>query len=467
MDQFIALLPWLGLVGGVIALFLREKGVEKGLPATSLLPLAFPPVVVAVLGVLGANFATGETRVALYFFAAGCFWSALVSMFSGWRGTSMLGDLVYGFGLGSFLFGASLGEASVDTAVKLGGLVAGLAVGALPSLGSLKSRAGLVAVIVAFAAGIATMIARIGYSAPANQIGVLTCWIALVALAGRWGAEQALAKKSVWPTFGVAVLIFGALGWVVVSVYFGQSDVANVVIASVVAVLVSAWAVPVGRSGVVSWGIASVIWLGLATFAFSQSFGFGMAVGGLFGVGCALLIGRADLLPAIGVMVGLSYYRLFREHNSEVVQAFDIGQHYALIGFILGVVVLVAFADGLLRRRGSWSGRGHIGAAIVGLIAAIIVVGASSFFGPKGAIGLIVGLSVAPMVARLTTAGSSWTVAGSMGLQAAVIVAYRPLTWDIELDREGKLRLLIWLGASVIVLVAALWALERRKSEAA
>jgi hypothetical protein len=449
----------------VFALFLREKGVEKGASATALLPLAFPPVLVAIAAVAGANFLSGEPKGALYFLAAGAAWSTIVTLVSGWRSTSMFGDLVYGLGLASFVVGASLGAATVDSAVKLGGLVVGLAVGALPALGVTRSRAGLVGVAVVFAAGIATMIARIGYSPPMDQIGVLVCWTALLALAGRWGAEQAFGKKNVWPTFGIAVVLFSALVWVLVSVYFGQGDVALVAVVSVAAVLLTAWAVPTKSPAFVSWGTAAVIWLGLATFAFSQSFGMGMAVGGLCGVVCALLIGRADLLPAVGVLTGLSYYRLFREQNAEVVQAFDIGQHYAMIGFVLGIVVLVGLSDGLMRRRASWSGRGHVSAAIVGLIAAILVVGASAFFGPKGAIGLSIGLALAPLVARLTSAGSPWTLVGSMSLQAAVIVAYQPLAWDLSLDRDGKIRLLIWLGCAIVVLLGALWFVDRTKKE--
>ena len=261
------------------------------------------------------------------------------------------------------------------------------------------------------------------------------------------------------------MVLFSALVWVLVSVYFGQGEVALVAVVSVAAVLLTAWAVPTKSPAFVSWGTAAVIWLGLATFAFSQSFGMGMAVGGLCGVVCALLIGRADLVPAVGVLTGLSYYRLFREQNSEVVQAFDIGQHYAMIGFVLGIVVLVGLSDGLLRRRASWSGRGHISAALVGIIAAILVVGASAFFGPKGAIGLSIGLALAPLVARLTTAGSPWTLVGSMALQSAVIVAYQPLAWDLSLDRDGKIRLLLWLGGAIVVLLGALWFVDRAKKE--
>jgi hypothetical protein len=186
-----------------------------------------------------------------------------------------------------------------------------------------------------------------------------------------------------------------------------------------------------------------------------------MSVAGVVGVFTAFLLRRMDLLPAIGVTVGLSYYRLFREGNSEIVQAFDIGQHYAMIGFVLGVIVLIALADGLIRRKPTWSARGHVAAALIGVVAAMIVVGASTFFGTKGAIGLVIGLTIAPLIVRLTSPGLAWAVAASAALQGAILVVYRPLAWETSLDRDGKLKLLLYLGAGIIVVVAVLWALER------
>jgi hypothetical protein len=52
-------------------------------------------------------------------------------------------------------------------------------------------------------------------------------------------------------------------------------------------------------------------------------------------------------------------------------------------------------------------------------------------------------------------------------LQSAALVAYRPLAFDASLDREGKIKLLVWLAAGIVVLCGALWLLGRTKKEVA
>jgi hypothetical protein len=53
----------------------------------------------------------------------------------------------------------------------------------------------------------------------------------------------------------------------------------------------------------------------------------------------------------------------------------------------------------------------------------------------------------------------------SAALQCAVLVTYRQLSWDLELDRSGKLRLLVWLAVAVLVLYAAIRWMERPQRE--
>ena len=274
-------------------------------------------------------------------------------------------------------------------------------------------------------------------------------------------ADLPLRAPSLRPA--LALVAIAGLTWLVLARYLGENGAALVGVVSVAAVAVTAWAVPVGGGTVAAWGVSAVVWLGMATFAFSESQGYGMAVAGLVGVGAALAIGRRDVLPPIGVVVGLATYRLFRENNADIVQAFDIGQHYALIGFLLGIVVLVAVADAMARRKEGWGSGLH--GALIGLIAAAIVVGASAFFGPKGSIGLMVGLAVAPVVSQLTSARPPWTFAAAAVLQCAVLVAYRPLAFDLTLDRDGKGRLVLWFTVGIVVLYAVLMLLSRKEKE--
>jgi hypothetical protein len=71
------------------------------------------------------------------------------------------------------------------------------------------------------------------------------------------------------------------------------------------------------------------------------------------------------------------------------------------------------------------------------------------------------------MVAQLASSRPSWTFAAAAVLQSAALVAYRPLAFDTSLDRDGKLKLLLWLATGVVVLYGALWCLGRTKREVA
>ncbi len=459
MKNVVSYLPWIGLAVGVFALFLRGGEKEK----VQWVKAVAVPVALAILAFAGSFMTDGDVRTALTFLAAGAVAGCVVTALSSWAGTSEQGALLSTLGLVAFLVGTSLETVELSSIARLGGLVCGLAAGALPSLGSRGNRIGVMLVSVLFVAGALALISRIGYRQEIRQSAPLLVWAALLSIGVLWGASKAFGERARLFGQAIAVVVMAGLSWLIFSNYLGEKDVALVCPIAVAATLLTAWAVPLDRQSVATWGIAAVIWLGMATLAFSEAYGLGMAAAGFVGVATALVLGRRDLLPAIGIVVGLAVYRLFRENNAEVVQAFDIGQHYAMIGFLLGIVVLVAVADALVRRRESW--RSGIDGAIVGLIAATIVVGASAFFGPKGAIGLVVGLAIAPMVAQLTSARPSWTFAAAAVLQSAALVAYRPLAWDMSLDRDGKLKLLLWLTAAVVVLYGALWFLGRTKKE--
>ncbi len=461
MKDVVSYLPWIGLAVGVFALFLRGGAKEK----VEWSKAVASPLFLALLAVVGAYMTTGDVRAALIFLSAGAVFGCLVSVAASILGTTEQGTVLSVLGFVAFLVGNSLDVVEVHSIARLGGIVCGLAIAALPTLSGRGNRIGVTLISLLFVAGALALISRIGYGKEVRLAAPLLVWSALLSVGVVWAAARAFGDRAKLLGPAIAVVALAGLSWLVFDRYLGEKDVAIVCVVAVAATLLTAWAVPVERQSVATWGMAAVIWLGMATYAFSTAQGLGMAAAGFVGVAMAFVLGRRDLLPPIGILVGLAVYRLFRENNAEVVQAFDIGQHYAMIGFLLGIVVLVAVADALARRRESRN-LAYEG-AIVGLIAAAIVVGSSAFFGPKGAIGLVVGLAVAPMVAQLASSRPSWTFAAAAVLQSAALVAYRPLAFDTSLDRDGKLKLLLWLAAGVVVLYGALWYLGRTKKEVA
>jgi hypothetical protein len=457
MKALLEYLPWAGLAVGLAGLLIRDKGDEKGVGALGVL---FAPAVGVAAAIIGAQFLSGDLRIALTFLAAGVVVSSLIGIAAARFGQSATGALVTGLGVASFALGNDIEAIAVSSHVRLGGLVIGLGVGCLPFVAAKRGRAVVLTTLFVFVAGVAAMISRIGYRAEIADAPVLALWCALLAVAVFWAGGRALGEKVSWAVPALSVVALAGLGWLALSTYLGEGDLGVCAVSAVVAALVTAWAVKPDMHSVLSWGVAALIWLGLATFAFSNGFGLGMGVAAMFGVAALLVTKRADLLPAAWIVVGLSLYRLFREHNGELVQAFDIGQHYAMIGFLVGVVVLVAAVDALMRHRGPGPR-----AYVVALMATVVVLGATAFFGTKGAIGIMVGLAIAPMVVRLVPNATHWSVIGSAVLQCAVMVAYRPIAWEMELDQPQKVKLLVWLGAGLAVLWLAVWLLDRKREE--
>ena len=455
MKALLEYLPWAGLAVGLAALLIRDKVEEKGSWAPGLL---LGPAIAAVLAIVGAQFLSGDLRIALYFLAGGAIASVLIGFAAVRLGQSALGALVTGLGIAAFVLGNEIEAIAVGSHVRLGGLVVGLAVGCLPLIAVKRSRAAVLTTLLVFVAGVAAMIARIGYRAEIAEVPVLALWCALLAVAVYWASAKALGERASWAVPVLSVVVLAGLGWLALSSYLGEGDLGVCAVAAVVAAVVTAWAVKPDMHSVLSWGVAALIWLGLATFAFSSGFGLGMCVAAMFGVAALLVIKRADLLPAAWIVVGLSLYRLFREHNGELVQAFDIGQHYAMIGFLVGVVVLVAATDAIFRQREHGPR-----ALVVSLMSLVTVLGATAFFGTKGAIGIMVGLAIAPMVVRLVPSATHWSVVGSAAMQCAVMVAYRPIAWELVLDEAQKVKMLLWLGAGLAVLWLAVWLLDRKR----
>lgn len=457
MKDLVQFLPWIGLVAGLLFLVFGGKRTGERFvwrPAESVVPLLG-----AALAFGGSFLVYGDVRTALVWFAGVALLGYVLTLVPRFARSDGSGSLFATLGIAAFVVGS--GWLAVDSVSKMAGIVIGLTVAAVPSHGRrplLMALASLVFAGLAYA-----LVARIGYRDEISQGALLVVVCLLLAAALHTALVRALGARMESLARTLALVVLAGLVWLVLSTYLGEGDLALVGVVSIAALLATAWAVPIDRQSVATWGIAAVVWLGMATFAFSLGYGLGMAVAGLLGVGAALLLDRTDLLPPVGIVVGLAVYRLFREGNDEIVQAFDIGQHYAMVGFLLGIVVLVALSDALVRRREKWNA--GLEGALIGLVAIVIVVGAGTFFGPKGAIGLFVGLAVAPVVAQLTAVRPPWTLVLSAALQCAVLVTYRQLSWDLELDRSGKFRLLVWLAVAVLVLYAALRWMERPQRE--
>ena len=456
-------LPWLGLAVGVLALLMRERGERAPASYVGLLV----PLVCALAAWIGARFVPSGLHTAMNFVVFGALAGAVVQFASMTLRTSAKGALLSAFGLAAFAVGMRFFGGVPDSSARFAGLLVGVASACVPLGAGRRSHPGLESLVALFSLGIVAQMTQFGYRDLVQRSQV---WLGLVGIVvfGLFLAVQwATKEKRAWIAPTAAIIGIAALSWGLFSMYLGERRLAIISLVGVAAVIVTAWLVPRGKASAGIWGVAALLWLGLTTYAFSTAYGLGMAAAGFTAVCTVFLLDRRDLLPAVSLLLGLAFYRLFRENNPTVVQAFDIGQHYAMIGFVIGVVTLVGLTDALMVRRNSSETSSGVARALAVLMSLVVIVIASVFFGSKGAIGVIVGLGIAPFLTRLTAKATAWSVVGAIALQGAALAVYGPISDNVTLDRSGKTLILVWSAAVVLALLAGVWLVERRAKNSA
>jgi hypothetical protein len=207
-----------------------------------------------------------------------------------------------------------------------------------------------------------------------------------------------------------------------------------------------------------SFLLSAILWVAAATIAFGMLKGYGMAIGLIVGAATLSMLGSTRGLLTMGPLFGLTAYRLFREQHTDSSRAFDIGQHYAMVGILIGLLlVLLLFDWGRERSRGGTStalAGVLLGVAgLGGLLASVVLLG------PKGTVGLLVGIGLAPAMAGWRGSRDDGVLACAVGLLAATAFAYGPLDPYLSLEREAKTKLLLWTVAIVLGLAAIVRAL--------
>ncbi|HVL38471.1 MAG TPA: hypothetical protein VM328_03675, partial [Fimbriimonadaceae bacterium] len=219
--------------------------------------------------------------------------------------------LAVGAGLGAFAAGAGAGSVA---AVAMAGLVAA---------GRLGSMAG-------------------GVNGPhaALAFGLLVGAGLLLRSYGsrRTGEGAPWQRESIaWLAGSVVLLGFGA--WFLANRFIFIGDVFTLFFGGALIALVIGWMSPDAEDSLFRFLLAALVWIGVATVAFALRRGFGVSMCLLGALsGCLLMSNRRALL-SLGPLVALAIYRLFREAYPDARQAFDIGQHYAMIGLLVGVLL--------------------------------------------------------------------------------------------------------------------------------
>jgi hypothetical protein len=225
-----------------------------------------------------------------------------------------------------------------------------------------------------------------------------------------------------------------------------------IIIASAAIAMIVAWLIPEAQeSRSARLAIASVIWIAAATAVFGFEKGFGMALALLGAVAMLLLAGNRQALLSLAPLAALVFYRVFREAHPDTSHGFDISQHYAILGVLLGAILPI-MAQEWLRLTGKRGG----GAALVAgglwvlLLAAAPVVVAIAL-SSKGIIGYLIGLGIAPVMEGARGERSALSLALSMGLGSMMALLYDWLTPHLDLARHEKLIALAWVGGAAVV----------------
>lgn len=355
-------------------------------------------------------------------------------------------------------------------AVQLG-LVAGVALGAWCTAGMSASRfslpLGTALFTGAFVAG-----DFMGFKALANEPGgnfgtMLGLAIAIAGLVGFLAGRSekrtdgSLAFIPGW----LAVALLLAFGYVVGGRYLEGSNAWMIFDGAVLTGAILNWVIrPTGKDDSLAFLVSAVIWIGLATLAFSYQKGFGMAIGLAGAMAVFLVLGNTRAMLSAGPLLGLVFYRVLREAFPEATRALDIGQHYAVIGVAFGLVIALLPVD-WVRTRQSLSATTLTGRIVWALILALLPAALAVVLGAKGMVGFVAGLGFAALVDGIRGGSSLVTLVLASGLAAVTTLSYGWLANLLDMTRETKQVAFYWIAGVGIALAVVLSLFSKSDSQ--
>lgn len=290
--------------------------------------------------------------------------------------------------------------------------------------------------------------------------------VALLALLiGEGLSALTKSSKFPWPRWATAAL-FGAMAFFVVvrTVTFPDLPVA---VGGSALVAVAMYAVHRGLPDSTATAlIGGLVWLGVATASFSFARGYGLALAGVVGAVTSWICGERRLLAWMSPLFALAVYRVVRFLYPDASRAFDIGQHYALVGLLIGIVLpilLTEWGRGLANRK-AW--QGSISVFLGGLATLAGTSAAVAFLGAKGSSGMVIGFLASPLVSAIKGEPPKTALTTSMGLAAWAAVSIGVFASEEDLARPDKVKLLATVGLVVAVLAVAASLVGRPKREA-
>ena len=302
--------------------------------------------------------------------------------------------------------------------------------------------------IVPTCAAILAPVQILATAADGAQAAMIGPWVAaLIAVLGLimtyvGGTD---GKQHSWAPFAVGILV-GAAAFGVVGKVGGQSDLALAVLAASVVAGIAVWTSSDFARSALPIGASAACALVLANWAFSSGRGQGIALVGLVTVGIALVSASPRVAMAFVGVSALAWFRVVRYVLPDATTAFDAGNHYAALGFVVAILGVMAAFD-VLRQRPK-----PIAALLVGLAGLAAIPLLTLYLGMKGAIGLALGLGLAPVVIALAGSGTIAAMPVGLGAVAFMIASVPWIQPALEGDRDIRVRWMLVLGALSAIL---------------
>lgn len=257
---------------------------------------------------------------------------------------------------------------------------------------------------------------------------------------------------------GLGILLVAGAGFLVAQ--WGGDDLTLpvTIFASVVAAFAITWMSGVHQSASQRTSqvvLGGLMWMGVATLAYAQDQSFGLGMAALAGLGAYALMGRIDLSVTMGPLIALGLYRTFRAEVPELVRAFDIAQHYGMVGVMIGAGLIVLLL-GMPRLKEGETPRNWARFGVLALMAAVAGMVGLMFFGIKGGVGFLVGLGLGTWMAGVISKQGSYGLAPLVGLSGLVGLSYAKASESFELTRDEKMTLFMGASAALVVLMAIL-----------
>jgi hypothetical protein len=299
---------------------------------------------------------------------------------------------------------------------------------------------------------LATIMGRYGSSASSyTHAGVaLACGVSLLGLMATV-IERAWPNASKFMPVAVRVLALG-LAYALGNRYLGLSS-AWLSMALAVAAGVAVYAIlPSDEAGEPGRSVlAAVLWVALGTLAFGLARGYGMSLALILAAGLPLVLGEKRALTSTGPLVGLVLYRVFREAHVEASRALDLGQHYALIGLLLGAL-LPLLPERWWATKPSQPSLQSLGGFLWTLVWMAFPPVVAILLGAKGVVGFVAGLGMCAVFSGTLAESTQLPLAVAAGAGGLAILTYGWLDTLSSLSRDDKVQ---WVLKGAVPLAVA------------